>query len=222
MEKGTPGARTVGTVALVSEGSNGDRADSTRKLLLAAAREIFAEKGYDGTRVQDVAIRAGMTTGAIYANFRDKDALLSAAVDEGVDAYNAGLEAEQDRDAVGAELLSLMARNLRLHEGDRPRLLMVEALIAAHRSSAFAQRYLDRVSDGGHALASLLREMQEAGELIPDLDIQAGVHYILCVTFGYFLLEAAGVKGPDQEAWDHLMNRLIAGLAPAQKRRAAG
>ena len=39
--------------------------DETRAALLAAAAEVFAEKGYEGARVAEIARRAGLTTGAI-------------------------------------------------------------------------------------------------------------------------------------------------------------
>ncbi|HUR85563.1 MAG TPA: TetR family transcriptional regulator, partial [Solirubrobacteraceae bacterium] len=50
----------------------------TRRLLLDAARAVFAERGFHGAAVEDVASRAGFTRGAFYANFTDKaDALLT-------------------------------------------------------------------------------------------------------------------------------------------------
>jgi AcrR family transcriptional regulator len=58
-------------------------ADSTRQRLLDAATEVFLEKGYDGTRVAEVARRAGLTTGAIYGNFDSKAELLTAALAAG-------------------------------------------------------------------------------------------------------------------------------------------
>ncbi len=53
---------------------------STRERLVAAAIEVFVEQGYEQARVQDIARAAGLTTGAIYANFRDKRELLLAAI----------------------------------------------------------------------------------------------------------------------------------------------
>src|ERR687894_1954804 len=55
--------------------------DPTRDRLLAAAGEVFAEKGYDRAGVQEIARRAGFTTGAIYGRFRGKADLLLAAVE---------------------------------------------------------------------------------------------------------------------------------------------
>jgi AcrR family transcriptional regulator len=56
----------------------GDKRARTRAKLLAAARELIREKGYERMTLQDVAERAGMTSGAIYGNFRNRDELFIA------------------------------------------------------------------------------------------------------------------------------------------------
>ena len=56
----------------------GDKRQRTRAALLEAARELVREKGYEGTTLQDVAARAGMTSGAIYGNFKNRDDLFLA------------------------------------------------------------------------------------------------------------------------------------------------
>jgi len=56
----------------------GDKRDRTRAALLEAARAIVREEGYDRTTLAKVAERAGMTTGAIYGNFRNRDELFVA------------------------------------------------------------------------------------------------------------------------------------------------
>jgi AcrR family transcriptional regulator len=48
--------------------------------LARAALELCAERGVQGTRVADVAERAGVTVGTVYRYFRDKDALIDAAL----------------------------------------------------------------------------------------------------------------------------------------------
>src|SRR5438445_9574435 len=59
-----------------------DPADQTRDRLVAAAAEVFAEKGYDRAGVQEIARRAGLTTGAIYGRFTGKAELLHAAIED--------------------------------------------------------------------------------------------------------------------------------------------
>lgn len=56
----------------------GDKRDRTRAALLEAARALVREKGYDRTTLEEVAQRAGMTTGAIYGNFKNRDELFVA------------------------------------------------------------------------------------------------------------------------------------------------
>jgi AcrR family transcriptional regulator len=53
----------------------GDKRARTRTKLLDAALALTREKGFEHTTLQDVAQRAGMTTGAIYGNFENRDEL---------------------------------------------------------------------------------------------------------------------------------------------------
>src|SRR5262249_3288818 len=59
----------------------GDKRARTRAKLLEAARELIRKKGYQRTTLKDVAQRAGMTSGAIYGNFRNRDELFMALAD---------------------------------------------------------------------------------------------------------------------------------------------
>ena len=47
----------------------------TRAKVLAAARRLFSEQGYEGATIRDIAATAGMSTGAVFANFADKSDL---------------------------------------------------------------------------------------------------------------------------------------------------
>src|SRR3954454_24766215 len=53
----------------------GDKRGRTRAKLLEAARALIREKGYEHTTLEEIAERAGMTTGAIYGNFKNRDEL---------------------------------------------------------------------------------------------------------------------------------------------------
>jgi len=56
--------------------------DSTRNKIMAAAWEVFVEKGYDGARMQEIANRAGANKAMIYYYFNSKDALFEAIIRE--------------------------------------------------------------------------------------------------------------------------------------------
>jgi len=54
----------------------------TRQALLAAARQLFAADGFQATRTEEIVQRAGLTRGALYHHFRDKEDLFRAVYDE--------------------------------------------------------------------------------------------------------------------------------------------
>ena len=56
------------------------RSDRKRKLLLLAATEIFLDKGYDGTRMEDVAMKASVSKPTVYRFFSDKERLFAEIV----------------------------------------------------------------------------------------------------------------------------------------------
>ncbi|HEV3226073.1 MAG TPA: helix-turn-helix domain-containing protein, partial [Acidimicrobiales bacterium] len=62
--------------------AKGARAEATRRALLASARELFGERGFAPTSVDEVVRHAGVTKGALYHHFRDKDDLFRAVLEE--------------------------------------------------------------------------------------------------------------------------------------------
>jgi AcrR family transcriptional regulator len=58
----------------------GGKRARTRARLVEAAAELFAERGVHATTVDAVAVRAGMSKGAVYGNFADKEALFLATL----------------------------------------------------------------------------------------------------------------------------------------------
>lgn len=86
--------------------------ESTRERLLACAMDELDANGYRGARVSSVARRAGLTTGAVYANFSSKDELLDAAMAE---RYGALFDLAMNRviDPESDGLLSAVAAAMR-------------------------------------------------------------------------------------------------------------
>jgi AcrR family transcriptional regulator len=56
--------------------------ERTREELLSAAARVFAQKGYEGASIDDVAAEAGFTKGAFYSNFASKDDVFIALVED--------------------------------------------------------------------------------------------------------------------------------------------
>jgi AcrR family transcriptional regulator len=57
------------------------QAEATRQLLVSTARDLFAERGYAATSIEDIIQRAGVARGALYHHFTGKDTLFRAVYD---------------------------------------------------------------------------------------------------------------------------------------------
>lgn len=68
----------------------------TRLKVLAAARRLFSEQGYEGATIRDIAAAAGMSTGAVFANFADKSDLFREIMADDMESLLAAM-----RDAAG-------------------------------------------------------------------------------------------------------------------------
>jgi AcrR family transcriptional regulator len=65
---------------LTRRGPNKQRAEATRRELVATARDLFLRDGYAATSPNDIAVACGMTKGALYHHFRTKTEVLEAVV----------------------------------------------------------------------------------------------------------------------------------------------
>jgi AcrR family transcriptional regulator len=83
----------------------GNKRARTRAKLLEAARELIRERGYARTTLQAVAERAGMTSGAIYGNFKNRDELFISLAD----AYWAPIRPKVKPGASFAEVMRALA-----------------------------------------------------------------------------------------------------------------
>ena len=62
-----------------------ERREATRGKLLTAARQVFADKGFNGASIEQISEQAGLSRGAFYAHFRDKSEVFLAVLDDMVD-----------------------------------------------------------------------------------------------------------------------------------------
>src|SRR5262245_57459112 len=80
----------------------GSNAEATRQRILAAARELFVERGYAGTSIRDITERVGVTKASVYYHFSSKEEILHALVVpfiEALEAFTADADAAGDLDA---------------------------------------------------------------------------------------------------------------------------
>jgi len=184
---------------------------STRERLLRAAADVFGARGYDGTRVSEIAETAGLSNGAMYAYFGSKAELLVGALRaHGRRLLSHLVAAEPDRSIT--ELLQVSGRRLRRRR-DADGWLVIEALVAARRDADVADAMRGYVAERIEWLADLVRRAQASGELDPALPPSAVAHFCLSLAVGTALV-APDLDDVDEGEWAAFLARLVSALAP--------
>lgn len=191
----------------------GVTAAETRERLLRAAADVFARRGYDGTRVADIAKAAGVSNGALYAHFASKADLLVAALR----TYGRRQLAEElaaEPDLLVTDLLLAIGRRLPRHR-EPDEYLIVEALVAARRDAEVGGPMGDYVRERVEHLTGVIRSGQAAGELDPALDPNAVAYFCLLISMGSALI-TPDMHSVGDAGWTALLARVTAALAATQ------
>jgi AcrR family transcriptional regulator len=187
---------------------------TTRSRLLDAAAEVFCERGYEGTTVAEVARRAGLTTGAIYANFRDKAELLLQTIERDTADVVGDMEAARNAGVSAADRLLLMARRMAAEPDNQERLLFVEMFAAARRDSGVGRRVAETLAAMESELTRMIERARNDGDVDPEWDAATLAHFCLALGVGFTHLAVAGLPDPDVDQWTALMTRLLAAVHP--------
>lgn len=192
--------------------TSGDTVDPIREKLVAAAGAVFAEKGYDGAGVAEIARRAGYTTGAIYGRFTGKAELLLAAIEARSDSELDQLFNEHRFDGRVTDILTTVGSHLVTDEMGPESALLLEAFVAARRDPEVRRLMQGLLDLRGDRLADLVAEAQATGAIDPALDAEAVVRFCHAVGFGFLLFRAVELDLPAAGPWEDLIARLVDAL----------
>jgi AcrR family transcriptional regulator len=156
-----------------SEHGRARRAEPGRGGILLTAIDCFARYGYAGTTIDRIARAAGVTKGALYYHWKDKEQLLFEAVTERIEAFEKFVLEQIEREGGPAERLRAVTRMCAENAiADNHRrfilTLMVEAIDTNATLSQQFQEMLRRFR-GFHR--HLIRQGQEAGLFRTDIDL---------------------------------------------------
>jgi TetR/AcrR family transcriptional regulator, cholesterol catabolism regulator len=149
-----------------------------RRELTREAARLFAQKGYHGTSIGDIAEAMGVQKGSLYAHIASKEDLLYETMREGADAFHAALDAvPEDTQAVEKIRLALRGHLRVVAEQLDVATVFVQEwryLDGARRDEIIAERrrYEERIRE-------LFREGRELSELRADLDETAAALLLL-------------------------------------------
>src|SRR5215218_10866679 len=139
-----------------------------RDALLRVAVEVFTERGYDGTSMEDLAARLGITKSAIYHHVTGKGELLRLALDRALDALFAVTDEPGATSGRSIDRLEHVVRgSVRVLAAELPfvtLLLRVRGNTDVERDALERRRRFDRV------VTDLVRGAEEEGDVRPDVD----------------------------------------------------
>jgi AcrR family transcriptional regulator len=183
-----------------------------RPAILTAAAEVISERGVQGTRIRDVAERAGTSAPGVLYWFPTKDELLAEALEFADDRFYEGLTAELEELDTARERLERLVGQWPA-EGDAETVLWMELWVRALRDPGLAatRERLDR--RWRETIADIVRDGQERGEFAPaDAD---DVALLLSAVMDGFAIQLA-LGDPDVSA--DLVRRHCLELAEAALR----
>jgi AcrR family transcriptional regulator len=137
-----------------------------RESLLRVAVEVFNERGYDGTSMDDLARRLGITKAGIYHHVAGKEELLRLAVDRALDGLFAVATEVQATDGPAVERLERLVRGSVAVLVDR--LPFVTLLLRVRGNTAVERDALARRRDFDHLVTGLVRQAAAEGGIRAD------------------------------------------------------
>jgi AcrR family transcriptional regulator len=183
---------------------------STRRSELSReAARLFAEKGYHGTSIGDLAAAMGVQKGSLYAHIDSKQDLLWEIARDGAAAFHAALDGIPDRLPVTERIRLALRAHLRVvaEQLDVATVFVREwrYLEPAHREEFLAERrrYEERIRE-------LFREGRELGQLRSDLDeAMAALLFLSAANWAYTWLRPGR---PTEELADRFYELLLEGM----------
>ncbi|GCB43759.1 tetR family transcriptional regulator [Streptomyces sp. NL15-2K] len=143
-----------------------------RDSLLEVAVVVFNERGYDGTGMEELARRLGLSKSSIYHHVSGKEELLELAVGRALDALFAVLDEDQDPGSTApdatatARMKRIVHRSVEVLAAELP---YVTLLLRLHGNSEVEQHALARRREFDHRVAELMAQAATEGGIRDDI-----------------------------------------------------
>lgn len=148
----------------------------TPQTLLQVAVQVFNERGYDGTSMEDLAKAAGISKSSIYHHVTGKGELLSLAVDRALDGLFGILDEEHARVGPAAGRLEYVVR--RMVEVLIAELPYVTLLLRVRGNTDTERLALERRRDFDHRVAELLKAAAAEGDIRGDVEVRLATRLV--------------------------------------------
>lgn len=169
-----------------------DHLDARRRQILDGARLCFARHGYEGATVRRLEEATGLSRGAIFHHFKDKDSLFLALAQD---------DAQRMADVVAEQgLVQVMRDLLATGSGDSDWLgTRLEVSRRLRTDPEFRARWAERASALTEATRQRLSRQAEAGKLRDDVPVEVLARYLELALEGLMSHLAMGLPADDLE-----------------------
>ncbi len=143
-----------------------------RRQILDAAVRVFARRGFNASRVSDIADEAGVAYGLLYHYFRSKDELLDTVFTERWALMLEAINAADARDAPARDKLDDIAGFIVSSYHRDPELMKVIIVEVTRAANSFGQTHLPVIRTAFDGIAGIVAAGQQSGEFRDDVDPQ--------------------------------------------------
>jgi AcrR family transcriptional regulator len=185
---------------------------SSRAALIDAAFEEFSTKGYEAATVAGIAERAGVTTGAVYAHFSGKLALLLATV--GLAPVEDVLRTAGDLGTLPWDEASQVIIRSMTARPDRRRLLLLDVIVVARRDPHVAAILQRGLAGYLRAMATTNDAAGAAGMIEPAVGTDDLARLMALLSMGMLVFGALEEEPPTDAAFARLAEILLGSAGP--------
>lgn len=159
-------------------------AQKTRELLIEAAERIFYEKGVSRTSLNDIALEAGVTRGAIYWHFKNKHDVFEAIMERlqtPLELLHEAVENPNEPDPLGRfrEFLNYLTQEI-VRDPRRRRVYEIVFMKCelTEENEPLAARHRQNFLDASGRIRKALRNAQDRGQLPEGIDIERAITHL--------------------------------------------
>jgi AcrR family transcriptional regulator len=193
------------------------RSEATRRRIMSVAAQTFARNGYNATGIAEICERAGVSKGAFYYHFDNKQAVFlellnswMAELEEALETLAEGAETVPERLARMARMLGIIFRSqeYQMH-------MFLEFWTQASRDESVRQATMAPYRKYQAYFAALLQQGIDEGTMEP-IDAYSGAQALISLASGLLL---QGLLDPQNADWDQVSQDSVEILLNGLKRR---
>jgi len=191
-------------------------AETTGARILAAAEQCMSRLGISRFSMQDVAVQAGLSRGAIYLHFADRAALVDAVLSRAAERFVASSAHSIKRRRTLEAQVAEAAVFIRQHLGDQMLTLRLPADGETLFATLLSSRLEPLLQDWIEFWLPYLGDAERRGEIRPGLDHRQAAEWIVRMMLSFAVMPAASFDADrPEQVREFVRTFVVAGLGPS-------